>query len=194
MKAIRRFHPYIHGGSFTIRTEHAALRWLLNFKCLEGWIARDQFIDSLPEEDMRLRIRQIWPANLWQALEAALELESYIAASRRSRPVREVLLEGGPEEAEPRSVSWSVVWRLCSFIHGLKSTEEIELYRVQGLLSLVGEEYARDVGSQAIFSAADLNPILMWPQVLEGMMVQLMDKTRETTSSPVCGAGLSYRY
>ena len=37
-------------------------------------LAKDQFIDALPEEDMRLRIRQSRPANLWQALGAALEL------------------------------------------------------------------------------------------------------------------------
>ncbi len=66
-------------------------------------LAKDQFIDSLPEEDMRLRIRQSRPANLRQALEIALELESYIVASRRVKPVREVLLEGnspGQEDAE----------------------------------------------------------------------------------------------
>ena len=66
-------------------------------------LAKDQFIDSLPEEDMRLQIRQSRPANLRQALETALELESYIVASRRVKPVREVLLEGngpGQENAE----------------------------------------------------------------------------------------------
>ena len=64
-------------------------------------LAKDQFINSLPEEDIQLRVQQSWPGNLRQALEAALELESYMAASRRCRPVREVLLEGpesGPEE------------------------------------------------------------------------------------------------
>ena len=40
VKAIRRFHPYLYGRSFTIRTDYAALRWLLNFKCPEGQIAR----------------------------------------------------------------------------------------------------------------------------------------------------------
>ena len=38
-KAIQRFHPYLCGRSFTVRTDHAALRWLLNFKCPEGQIA-----------------------------------------------------------------------------------------------------------------------------------------------------------
>ena len=63
-------------------------------------LAKDQFIDSLPEEDMRLRIQQSWPATLRQALEAALELESYVVASKRIKPVREVLLEGSSPEEE----------------------------------------------------------------------------------------------
>ena len=57
-------------------------------------LAKDQFVDSLPEEDMRLRIRQHRPATLRAALETALELESYQLASRqRARFVREVQLE-----------------------------------------------------------------------------------------------------
>ena len=40
VKAIQRFHPYLHGGSFTIRMDHAALCWLLNFKCPKGQVAR----------------------------------------------------------------------------------------------------------------------------------------------------------
>ena len=40
-------------------------------------LAKDQFIDALPEEDMRLRIRQSRPVTLRAALETALELESY---------------------------------------------------------------------------------------------------------------------
>ena len=38
-------------------------------------LAKDQFVDALPEEDMRLRIRQNCPATLRAALETALELE-----------------------------------------------------------------------------------------------------------------------
>ena len=58
-------------------------------------LAKDQFIDALPDEDMRLRIRQSRPPSLRQALETALELESYSLASRRAKPVREVHLEEG---------------------------------------------------------------------------------------------------
>ncbi len=57
-------------------------------------LAKDQFVDSLVDEDMRLRIRQNRPASLRQALEAALELESYqLASKQRSKAVRETRLE-----------------------------------------------------------------------------------------------------
>ena len=44
-------------------------------------LAKDQFVDALPEEDMRLRIRQNKPVMLRDALRLALELESYQLAS-----------------------------------------------------------------------------------------------------------------
>lgn len=57
-------------------------------------LAKDQFIDALPDEDFRLRIRQSKPETLQQALEQALELESiYQANKQRSKFVREVQLE-----------------------------------------------------------------------------------------------------
>ena len=56
MKAIRRFHPYLYGRSFTIRTDHAALRWLLNFKCPEGQIAR--WLQELQEYDFVVEHRR----------------------------------------------------------------------------------------------------------------------------------------
>ena len=57
-------------------------------------LAKDQFIDALQSEDMRLRVRQSRPSTLRQALEASLELESFELASRhRPRVVREAVLE-----------------------------------------------------------------------------------------------------
>ena len=58
-------------------------------------LAKDQFIDALQDEDMRLRIRQSRPVNLWQALETAQELESYIVASRKTKPACERGAPGG---------------------------------------------------------------------------------------------------
>ena len=45
-------------------------------------LAKDQFIDSLTDEDIKLKVRQSRPETLQLALEAALELESYQLASR----------------------------------------------------------------------------------------------------------------
>ncbi len=57
-------------------------------------LAKDQFIDALPDEDLRLRVRQNRPATLQQALETALELESYqLSNKQRRKTVREACLE-----------------------------------------------------------------------------------------------------
>ena len=58
-------------------------------------LSKDQFIDSLHDDEMKVKIRQLRPQTLQRALEIALELESYSLAGRqRSRPVREARLEG----------------------------------------------------------------------------------------------------
>ncbi len=38
--ALRHFRPYLYGRQFTVRSDHASLRWLQNFKEPEGQIAR----------------------------------------------------------------------------------------------------------------------------------------------------------
>ena len=46
-------------------------------------LVKDQFIDSLTDEEMKLKIWQRCPESLQQALEAVLELESYQLESRQ---------------------------------------------------------------------------------------------------------------
>ena len=66
---------------------------------LQDVLARDQFIDSLPEEEIRLRLKQEKPQNLRKALELALELESFqLAARQRQRYAREVSKESQQEQ------------------------------------------------------------------------------------------------
>lgn len=38
--ASKHFRKYLYGQKFILRTNHAALKWLLQFKCLEGQVAR----------------------------------------------------------------------------------------------------------------------------------------------------------
>ena len=42
--SIKHFHHYLYGRRFTVRTDHGALRWLLNFKNPEGQMARNIII------------------------------------------------------------------------------------------------------------------------------------------------------
>ena len=57
-------------------------------------LAQDQFIDALPEEDMRLCICQNKPASLRDALRIALELQSYqLTSKQKVRLVWEAQLE-----------------------------------------------------------------------------------------------------
>ena len=54
----------------------------------------DHFIDALHEEEMRLKVRQSCPITLREAVQTALELESFHLASRqRPRSVRGVKID-----------------------------------------------------------------------------------------------------
>jgi len=68
-------------------------------------LAKDQFVDALPEEEMRLRIRQHKPASLRDALAIALELESCQLASRqRAKYVKEAWLEEQPVQSQQSEI------------------------------------------------------------------------------------------
>ena len=66
---------------------------------LQDALARDQFVDALPDEEIRLKLRQEKPKSLQDTLTLALELESFQLASRqqRGRFVREAKLESSDE-------------------------------------------------------------------------------------------------
>ncbi|GFX37836.1 retrovirus-related Pol polyprotein from transposon 412 [Trichonephila clavipes] len=55
-KAVEHFHPYLYNRRFLLRTNHASLTWLLNFKNPEGQIAR--WIQRLQEYDVEIRHRK----------------------------------------------------------------------------------------------------------------------------------------
>ncbi|GFU37554.1 retrovirus-related Pol polyprotein from transposon 412 [Trichonephila clavipes] len=56
IKAVEHFHPYLYGRRFLLRTDHASLTWLLNFKNPEGQIAR--WIQRLQEYDVEIHPRK----------------------------------------------------------------------------------------------------------------------------------------
>ncbi|GFX39635.1 hypothetical protein TNCV_2103791 [Trichonephila clavipes] len=53
VKAVEHFHLYLYGRRFLLRTDHASLIWLLNFKNSEGQIAR--WIQRLQQYDVKIR-------------------------------------------------------------------------------------------------------------------------------------------
>ena len=54
--AVRHFHHYVYGRHFKVRTDHGALRWLMNFKNPEGQTAR--WIEILGIYDLEVEHRQ----------------------------------------------------------------------------------------------------------------------------------------
>ena len=67
-------------------------------------LAKDQFIDSLTDEDTKLKIRQNRPESLQQALKAAFELQSYQLASRhRAIPVHSAQLDCESDYTQSKS-------------------------------------------------------------------------------------------
>ncbi|GFV58470.1 retrovirus-related Pol polyprotein from transposon 17.6 [Trichonephila clavipes] len=56
VNAVEHFHPYLYCGSFMLRTDHASLTWLLNFKNSESQIAR--WIQRLQKYDVEIRHRK----------------------------------------------------------------------------------------------------------------------------------------
>ncbi|GFR22593.1 retrovirus-related Pol polyprotein from transposon 17.6, partial [Trichonephila clavata] len=56
VKAVENFHSYFYGRKFLLRTDHASLTWLLNFKNTEGQIAR--WIQKLEEYDFEIKHRK----------------------------------------------------------------------------------------------------------------------------------------
>ena len=55
VKAIKHFHAYLYGRMFVNRTDHSALRWLLNFRHPEDQIAR--WIESLQQYNFTIEHR-----------------------------------------------------------------------------------------------------------------------------------------
>lgn len=55
VKSVDHFHKYLYGRRFLIRTDHAALKWLLQLKNPEGQVAR--WIEKLQQYDLKIEHR-----------------------------------------------------------------------------------------------------------------------------------------
>ena len=55
VKAVKHFHPYVYGRPFSVRTDHAALRWLLSFRHPKEQTAR--WLERLKQYDLQIEYR-----------------------------------------------------------------------------------------------------------------------------------------
>ena len=166
-------------------------------------LAKDQFIDALPDEDMRLRIRQSRPPSLRQALETALELESYSLASRRAKPVREVHLERGSQQQDTGGTDLRLtcyrdlksVWKLCNNAPSGENQDQEEGEGEEVVEALEERMVAGVVVNQATFNVTALTPPNKLAKALLQVEMTLLNlcRIRETGSSWACGAKPSYK-
>ncbi|XP_011637221.1 uncharacterized protein LOC105427251 [Pogonomyrmex barbatus] len=56
VESVKHFHHYLYGKSFSIRTDHASLRWLMSFKDLKGQLAR--WTERLQQYDFDVAYRK----------------------------------------------------------------------------------------------------------------------------------------
>ena len=55
VEAVKHFHHYLYGVTVIVRTDHGALTWLLNFKNIEGQMAR--WLETLGAYDLKIQHR-----------------------------------------------------------------------------------------------------------------------------------------
>ena len=65
VKSVEHFHVYLHTQNFSIRADHAALQWLMNFKNVEGQMAR--WVQKLQQYDFVIEYRQ-WQRTPFRAV------------------------------------------------------------------------------------------------------------------------------
>ncbi|GFV25606.1 retrovirus-related Pol polyprotein from transposon 412 [Trichonephila clavipes] len=73
-KAIEHFHHYLYGQKVLLRTDHASLTWLMNFRNTEGQVARwiqrlnEYYFDirhrKAPRIEMRMPFKKTMPRKL----------------------------------------------------------------------------------------------------------------------------------
>ena len=52
---MRQFHHYLYGKHIILRTDHASLKWLVNFKEAEGMLARWLSVPSIYDYEVQKR-------------------------------------------------------------------------------------------------------------------------------------------
>ncbi|GBN84493.1 Transposon Ty3-G Gag-Pol polyprotein [Araneus ventricosus] len=130
VKSIEHFHHYLYGQKFLLRTDHASLRWLLNFKEPEGQIAR--WIQRLQEKlqtlhecrekfgmeiDISVKVLTTTSVDPW----SSCEIQKAQLEDPNIKPILEKKLYSADrpswQEISPESPATKRYWALWDFLH-----------------------------------------------------------------------------
>ena len=104
---------------------------------LQDTLARDHFIDALPESEVRWRIHQARPKSLQEALTTALEIEAFYVANRHRARIQARAVFPPPPEApapmSPQNDLYLQVGELRQFVNKLLEKQEQPLRPRDGL-------------------------------------------------------------
>lgn len=102
VRSLAHFHPYLYGAEFTIRTDHAALRWLKTLKDPEGQLAR--WLGRLEQYHYRIEHRSGRShTNADSLSRRPCEPWCKHCSRRENNPVcRRLCVDGGTKEAQER--------------------------------------------------------------------------------------------
>ena len=169
-------------------------------------LARDQFVDALPDKDMRLRLKQERPQTLQRAQNIALELESFQLANRQMRVrVRAVQLESeksnakkydkdGSDQEKPAEQNLNTTMlQMMAWLE--KATQAcVEQQQIQIHITLpkygVLREKTKNVGTAVCLDTCEeivlrdlQDPLLPNRQVIKGKKQKKIEKTDKTKST-----------
>ncbi|GBM62391.1 Transposon Ty3-I Gag-Pol polyprotein [Araneus ventricosus] len=125
VKSLEHFHHYLYGRKFLLRTDHASLRWLLNFKEPEGQIAR--WIQRLQEYDFEIQHRKGTSHGNADALSrrpypwSSCEIQKAQLEDPAIKPILEKKLNSAErpswQEIAPESPATKRYWALWDSLH-----------------------------------------------------------------------------
>ncbi|UYV84759.1 K02A2.6-like [Cordylochernes scorpioides] len=111
IKAVEHFHTYLYGQNFLIRTDHAALTWLLRMKNPEGQVAR--WLEKL--QQCHFQMQKLSPEDLVATASIVRELMNMKTIQQRDPNIGPILEW---EERGNERPSWEV---LSDKMHELKA-------------------------------------------------------------------------
>ncbi|UYV63838.1 K02A2.6-like [Cordylochernes scorpioides] len=174
VKSIEHFRHYLYGQKFLFRTDHAALRWLFNFKSPEGQLIRWGFSDFKTCPRGRTQVRRMDPEEMRKAQleDADLRPDMNWLNTGTNRPAWE-------DVASCSSITKSY-WSSWDSLELRDSRAKLKTYNVRApferiAIDIIGPLPRSDKGNRYILVAMDY--FTKWPEAFP-----LADQEAETVA------------